>query len=257
MGNIIGDTQTNVREMYSLWLSTEPVDDDGNPPTDDKFMFLGSSSSLPFQISYSGSTTGILGQTSDTAIFVDGASGAVMNINISTERVNPVIYRGDEDDIPDNKNNWHIGDSYWIERATSSPYTVKLGSSTVARGSLVTYDGSKWVNADAVPNLYSNKKFIEKMMEMRTSIQMMNNAYVLYVYNVSQLPHNISSVVDIENFRKRNSGYYGEGYVDATKPKCLYVYINSFDFSLDMDNPHQIEVSINFIQRNILKGYNE
>lgn len=305
MGNIIGDKQEKVKEMYSLWLSTVPVSGTTSKdivlPDFDKFMCLGSSSSLPFQINYSGSTTGILGKTSDTAIFVDGASGAVMNINISTERVNPVVYRGDLDgskdaiDMSPYEN--QIGDSYWIPPRESSRglnnawsyYSIILNHVTkeyllgelldvqteigrYPRGQMITYTGPKlgeeddhpiWIATDTEPNYYSNKKFIEKLMEMRTNIQMMDNAYVLEVYNVSQVHHDArfahgeSSLSQIEEMRKKSSGYYGAGLVDASEPKRLFVYINTFDFSLDMDNPNQIELSLNLIQRNTLKGYNE
>jgi hypothetical protein len=40
---------------------------------------------------------------------------------------------------------------------------------------------------DSQPNYYSNKAFIEKMLQIRSSIQMMGNAYVLRAYNLSIL----------------------------------------------------------------------
>ena len=80
-------------DTYSIWLSTRPCYEVSSM-TDDEFMFLGSSASFPVSMTYTSSTTGVIGQTPDTAIFVDGSQGAVMNMNVTTERVNPVNYIG-------------------------------------------------------------------------------------------------------------------------------------------------------------------
>lgn len=214
-------------------------------PDDADFMYLGSSGNLPQQISYSSSTTGILGQTSDTAVFVDGATGAVMNTNVSAERVNPVRFKG----------NWsqktstiyEVGDMFRVD--SSTPITIQ--DTLFAPTRLIVWTGEQFVNADSYPPLYSNKKFIEKLMEMRTKIQMMDNAYVLYIYNLSQTSKYIEGKnASLESFRNRNHG------INAV-PFKAFVFINSFDITLDMDSPNQISVSIDLIQRNALKGYNE
>lgn len=74
--------------QYSLWISTVPADNTGYV-ADSNFMFIGSSSTLPVTISYTSSTVGVLGQPPDTAVFVDGTAGAVMQIAITSTRVNP------------------------------------------------------------------------------------------------------------------------------------------------------------------------
>lgn len=38
---------------------------------------------------------------------------------------------------------------------------------------------------DTQPNTFSNKAFIEEMIKIRSSIQMMDNAYVLRAYNLT------------------------------------------------------------------------
>lgn len=261
---MVGNT-TQYHNQYSLWISKTPVttDKDNNivHPSADDFMFLGSSSSLPFSMSYSSTTTGILGQTSDTAIFVDGVSGAVMNINVSSQRVNPVVFKGDITSASQIPRDPMIGDTYRIfpEDATaialddSSKYCQYDGTSwvqkpEVAKTRRIVWTGEMWVDSDSYAPLYSNKKFIETLMDMRTSIQMMGNAYVLYVYNVTQTSQSTyeGTLANLEAFRENNK-----------VPKYIYVFINSFDISLDADAPNEVGVSMSFIQRNVLKGYNE
>ena len=261
---MVGNT-TQYHNQYSLWISKTPVTTDTENnivhPSADDFMFLGSSSSLPFSMSYSSTTTGILGQTSDTAIFVDGVSGAVMNINVSSQRVNPVVFRGDITDASQIPTDPMIGDTYRI--FPSDATAIALGDSSkyyqyngtnwvkktvVAKTRRIVWTGEMWVDSDTYAPLYSNKKFIETLMDMRTTIQMMGNAYVLYVYNVTQTSQSTyeSTLANLEAFRENNK-----------VPKYIYVFINSFDISLDADAPNEVGVSLSLIQRNVLKGYNE
>lgn len=255
---------TQYHNQYSLWISTVPVSNVGSDithPSADKFMFLGSSSSLPFSMSYSATTTGILGQTSDTAIFVDGVSGAVMNINVTSQRVNPVVFKGDITKASQIPSDPLVGDTYRIfpsegtaiTLGDTSKYYQYDGSSwvkktVIAKTRRIVWTGEMWVDFDTYPPLYSNKKFIETLMEMRTNIQMMDNAYVLYVYNVTQTSQSIyeSTLANLEAFRDSND-----------IPKNIYVFINTFDISLEADAPNEVGVSLSLVQRNVLKGYNE
>lgn len=235
------------KDRYTLWISTRPFDS-SNPLTDDDFMFLGSSSSLPISMSYSSSTTGILGQTPDTAIFIDGVNGAVMNLNITAERVNPVAYRGDisVSKLPSSP---LIGDLYrvWPAQGTS----ITIDKKAYAKGRLIVWTGDEWITADSWPPLYSNKMFIEVLTKLRTRIQMMGNAYVLRIYNITQTSEYMtSSLQTLSSFREK-------GYGVKAVPKELYVFLNDFDIGLNMDAPNEVSVSLNLIQRNKLKGYNE
>lgn len=76
----------NQNESYSVFISTEPyVSSSGNLG----LVYLCSDPSFDYSLNYSGTTTGILGQGSEQAIFVDGSAGAVGNISISGVRCNP------------------------------------------------------------------------------------------------------------------------------------------------------------------------
>lgn len=157
-------------------------------------MYVGSSASLPMNISYNSSVVGILGESPDSAVFVDGTGGAVMRMTISAVRPN-----------------------IFTRIATSED-----------------------------PNTCSNKAFIEKLIKMRSSIQMMDNAFVLRIYNLSTL--------NMKDYSRSIS------YIEAKRsgpPKEIPVFIESFDISLDMSQPNQISVTLNLILRNKLKGYNE
>ena len=236
------------KDRYSLWISTRPYSKE-LPLTDDDFMFIGSSSSLPVSMSYSSSTTGILGQTPDTAIFVDGVGGAVMNISISAQRVNPVTYK-DDITVASLPSSPLIGDMYRIWPPTGTMLTIN--GKKYAKGRLIAWNGSSWINVDTWPPLYSNRYFIEKLTAMRTRIQMMDNAYVLRVYNITQVSETIkkSSLSNLSSFRDEGCG------INAV-PKELYVFLNDFDISLSMDAPNEVGVTLNLVQRNQLKGYNE
>lgn len=176
---------------YSLWLSTRPWDD-SNPLTDADFMYIGNSSQYPQSISYNSSITGILGQSPDTAIFVDGVGGAVMRINLSAIRPQPKVID------------------------------------------------------DTQPNYFSNKAFIEKMLTMRSAIQMMSPAYVLRAYNLTMLNKSDENKTPAEIQLKRQGD-----------PKEKYVYMDTFDITYNQERPNEINVSIQFIERNKLVGYNE
>ena len=162
---------------YALWLSTEPARTDGN----DKFMFIGSSAQYPVQAVHSSSTTGILGQTPDKAIYVDGVNGIVIKVNISAIR--PHIEGCDDSQIPT-----------------------------------------------------SNQAFADKLLEIRSKVQMADRAYILRAYNIQgHQPHKQA----------------GHEYRD------LYVYIDSYDLSWDMDRPNEMNVSISFVMRNLEVGFDE
>lgn len=71
-------------KAYSVFISDKPYGS-GNI----NFIYLCSDASLDYNVNYASTTTGVLGQPPDKAIFVDGASGAVGNISISGTRCNP------------------------------------------------------------------------------------------------------------------------------------------------------------------------
>lgn len=229
-------------DTYSIWLSTRPCHD-VSEMTDDEFMFLGSSTSFPVSMTYTSSTTGVIGQTPDTAIFVDGSQGAVMNMNVTTERVNPVNYIGLTTSPPTDA---RIGDTYRVGKTSNHYITIKGTDTKFAETAFITWDGEKWIRTDTYAPLYSNKKFLEKLLECRTSIQMMQNAYVLRIYHIEQtsiIKHSDSS--ELQAFRNN------------TTPKELYVFLNRYDYTLNLDRPNELSMSFEFILRNKLKGYNE
>lgn len=173
---------------YALWLSTQPADNNGHA---DNFMFIGSAQSYPVQAVHSSSTTGILGQGPDKAIYVDGVSGIVIKVNISAIR----------------------------------PYIE---------------DSSDQV----VPT--SNQAFAKKLEEIRSSIQMEKNAYVLRVYNIQTHTPATQGASASERLAYANNNY-----------RDLFVFIDSYDLSWDADRPNEMNVSISFIMRNLLVGFDE
>ena len=227
-------------DTYSIWLSTRPCYE-VSEMEDEDFMFLGSSASFPVSMTYTSSTTGVIGQTPDTAIFVDGSQGAVMNMNVTTERVNPVNYIGLTTSPPKDA---RIGDTYRVGKTLK--HYITIGETKFAETAFITWDGEKWIRTDTYAPLYSNKKFLEKLLECRTSIQMMQNAYVLRIYHIEQtsiIKHNDTS--ELQAFR------------NDTTPKELYVFLNRYDYTLNLDRPNELSMSFEFILRNKLKGYNE
>ena len=74
-----GDTN-----KYSVWVSTGPYNPNGNT-----FMHVCSDATFRYKISYGGNVTGILGQATSSAIFVDTSGGAVGDFSISGNRLNP------------------------------------------------------------------------------------------------------------------------------------------------------------------------
>lgn len=71
---------------------------------------------------------------------------------------------------------------------------------------------------------------IDAITKMKSKAQMLNNAYVLRIYNVFRTP-----------------GEYRE----------LYVYVGDSTFSIELAEPQALSVNINFIQRNKLVGFNQ
>ena len=69
----IGDTT-----KYSVWISTEPYNPSGNT-----FTHVCSDASISYGVRYGGSVTGMLGQSTGNAIFIDKSSGAIAKISIS------------------------------------------------------------------------------------------------------------------------------------------------------------------------------
>lgn len=186
-----------IDRKYSLWISTIPQNNNGYVP-DFYFMYIGSTAQLPMNITYNSSTVGILGDTPDTAIFVDGTGGAVLKMSISAVRPNLPQILGIDTRIVDE------------------------------------------------PNTCSNKKFIETLTNMRSAIQMMNPAYILRAYNLSTL-----SLKDYDTplplIEAKRSG----------QPIEIPVYLDSFDVSIDLEQPNVVNANLNLIQRNLKVGFNE
>lgn len=173
---------------YALWLSIQPADDNGQASN---FMYIGSSASYSVQAVHSSSTTGILGQRPDQAIYVDGANGIVIKVNISAIR--PQIEGCDDSVVPT-----------------------------------------------------SNKAFADKLEEIRSRVQMQSNAYVLRVYNIQTYnPANRNASAQ-ERYTQKQNNY-----------KDLYVFLDSYDLNWDMDRPNEMNVSMSFIMRNLLVGFDE
>lgn len=173
---------------YALWLSTQPANDQG---VASNFMFIGSSASYPVQAVHSSSTTGILGQRPDKAIYVDGANGIVIKVNISAIR--PYVEDSDDSVVPT-----------------------------------------------------SNQAFADKLEEIRSSVQMESNAYVLRVYNIQTHTPLTKDATPQQRIQYQNNNY-----------RDLYVFIDSYDLTLDMDRPNEMNVSISFVMRNLLVGFDE
>lgn len=237
-----------MNKLYSVWISTKPVSDS---LSDEDFMFIGSSNALPMNISYNSSTMGILGEHPSEAIFVDGVGGAVMNLTINADRVNPINYKGkiSEESPPPSKP--RFGDMYRVDGGAVKS-NVTIGETSYMHGVFVAWSGEKWCNPDSNPNMYSNKKFMEELLRMRIKIQTQQSAYVLRIYNISQISRSTLMAGGSELHNKRES-LYGEKAI----PKDMYIYLNTFDIGLSVESPNEITVSMNLIQRNKLRGYNE
>lgn len=78
------DPLDTLKGTYSVFISEQPYGA-GNQ----NFLYLCSDASISYSVSYNGSTTGILGQSTANAIFVDPSTGAVGNIHINGTRANP------------------------------------------------------------------------------------------------------------------------------------------------------------------------
>ena len=73
-----------VHQAHSVFISSVPY---GSAQM--KFIYLCSDASFNYNVNYNGSTTGMLGQDTDKAIFVDPSTGAVGSITINGVRANP------------------------------------------------------------------------------------------------------------------------------------------------------------------------
>ena len=71
-------------KAYSVFISDKPYGSNNIG-----FIYLCSDASIDYNLNYSSTTTGILGNGPDKSIFVDGNTGAVGNISISGVRCNP------------------------------------------------------------------------------------------------------------------------------------------------------------------------
>lgn len=80
----MSDTYMGDTAKYSVWISTEPYNGGNN-----KFIHLCSDAVFSYSLSYTMTSTCVLGQSTDSNIVVDSASGAVGNISVSGVRVNP------------------------------------------------------------------------------------------------------------------------------------------------------------------------
>lgn len=231
-------------KSFSIWISTKPYSSDPDSKlTDEDFMYIGSNNSYPLNINYNSSTVGIMGQLPSTAVFVDGAGGAVMNINLNAERLDPLTYKGETSSTPPTP---EFGDM-WRVKAPEGEKTATIGGVGYLHGVFIAWNGSSWNNVHASPIVYSNKKFMEVMNKMRSKIQMSQNAYVLRVYNITQLSKKTYDTGGEALHNFRNSDKYKE----------VYVFIDTSEFTTDMSSPNEISVSLGLILRNKLKGYNE
>lgn len=98
IGDIVTSALDTLKNTYSVFISEEPYRSTG----DMNFLYLCSDASITYSVSYSGTTTGILGQSPSNAIFVDPSTGAVGNINVSGTRVNPSTSANAPSDYPSN-----------------------------------------------------------------------------------------------------------------------------------------------------------
>ena len=73
------------KNQNSVWISMDAY----NPNGTNQYMSVCSDASFSYSNQYSGSTTGILGQPTGNAIFVDGSKGAVAELSITGVRANP------------------------------------------------------------------------------------------------------------------------------------------------------------------------
>ena len=71
-------------KAYSVFISDKPYGSNNI-----NFVYVCSDANIDYSLSYASTTTGMLGQGPNKAIFVDGSTGAVGNISISGTRCNP------------------------------------------------------------------------------------------------------------------------------------------------------------------------
>lgn len=116
----VGDTS-----KYSVWISTDPKGGS------DTFVQMCSDASISYDVTYNYGITGMLGQSTGRAIFVDRTGGAVGNISISGIRVNPST--SSEYDLPTSATN--LSNADFIEKMKKliestqmlqSAYTIRI-----------------------------------------------------------------------------------------------------------------------------------
>ena len=155
---------------------------------ENSFICLGSVQSFGFTNTFSGSVTGILSRPTNEAIYVDSMQGAYDRLAITTLR------------ITDPSASYTAGSV-----STDNPYLDSISGSDL-----------------------STDAFIRKLIEMRQTVQMKNNAFILRIYNVEM----------------GNSNY-----------KSLPVFLDSFTVRLEMDRPFETQFDFNFIIRNEGVGF--
>ena len=111
----------NDSREYSIWISTIPYASASSGFNDSAFMFVGTSKSFPYNISYNNSLMGVYGLGTAGAVFVDGIGGAVGNIQIKAVRVqNPAL---------DNSTPHKYSNKKFIEMLKQMRETKQLASS--------------------------------------------------------------------------------------------------------------------------------
>ena len=152
--------------QYSLWISTVPADNTGYV-ADSNFMFIGSASTLPLTISYTSSTVGVLGQDTSTAVFVDGTAGAVMQIALTSTRVNP---SDADDDHPNTYSN-----KAFIEAIIAMRTAIQMTQNAYV---LRMYNLTTMQKSD-----YDNLTPLE-IIEKRTELQISPKSYNVFINSI-------------------------------------------------------------------------
>lgn len=83
----------------------------------------------------------------------------------------------------------------------------------------------------------SNRYFQEEIRRMRSIIQLKSSAYILRIYN--------ASMIDDDGIKE-----IGDTYIE------FYVYIKDVVSGITAGKPKILDVSLNLVQRNALKGFN-
>lgn len=171
------DVLLGSKNQNSVWISLDAYNPNGN----NQFMAVCSDATFSYNNQYSGSTTGILGQPTSSAIFVDGSKGAIGEINITGVRANP-----------------------------------KTSAQT----------GTPQDNI-------SNARFYSYVKALMEKTQMLQNAYVLRIYNADWT----------------TSQKYENTYVDVP------IFISNISADFDQMSPNEMRVSLTAVKRNLGKGF--